>query len=275
MRFMGRRPPAAHFEGATRSPERVAGASVRRDLASLTRAPAATGLIGDDEDVTGTLVLEAHGAVPLPFDTVLEIVAVFCAALSGGLAAVRKNFDLFGVLVLAWCTGLGGGLVRDVLIGAVPPVGIADWRLVAAGLAAGVLIFFLNPRLERMRRSIIVLDAGALALFVLVGTVKALGLGIGLLPSVIVGTLTGIGGGVLRDLLTGEVPLILQDRQLYAIPALAGAVVTAAAWRADVLGVAVQLVIIALIFGFRLVSLRRGWTAPGPWSSRSGGSGRM
>ncbi|GII98002.1 membrane protein [Sediminihabitans luteus] len=225
--------------------------------------------------MTALLVLDAPDVARLPFDTALEIVAVFCAALSGGLAAVRKNFDLFGVLVLAWCTGLGGGLVRDVLIGAVPPVGIADWRLVASALAAGILIFFLNPRLERMRRSIIVLDAGALALFVLVGTVKALGLGVGLLPSVIVGMLTGIGGGVLRDLLTGEVPLILQDRQLYAIPALAGALVTAAVWQAGLLGVVAQLAIIALVFGFRLASLRLGWTAPGPWSSRGGSSGRM
>ncbi len=103
----------------------------------------------------------------------LELAGVFFAALSGGLAAVRKRFDLVGVLVLAWAAGLGGGLLRDVLIGAIPPVGISDWRLVAVAALAGVVTFFWHPRLEQLRRSIIVLDAGALALFVLSGTMKA------------------------------------------------------------------------------------------------------
>ncbi|BDZ43369.1 hypothetical protein GCM10025865_26680 [Paraoerskovia sediminicola] len=221
--------------------------------------------------VAGLVAEAGTPTVPLPFDDALEIAAVFCAALSGGLSAVRKNFDLFGVLVLAWATGLGGGLVRDVLIGATPPVGIADWRLMAAALAAGLLIFVAHPRLGRMRRSIIVLDAGALALFVLVGTTKALDLGVGLLPSVVVGLVTGIGGGALRDVLTGEVPLILQDRQLYAIPALLGAVATAVAWEAGILGVWVQLAIVALVLLLRLLALRLGWTAPGPPTSWTGG----
>ncbi|WP_123309145.1 TRIC cation channel family protein [Cellulomonas sp. PhB143] len=212
------------------------------------------------------------GVTPaLPLEQTIELLAVFCAALSGGLSGVRKNFDLFGVLVLSWATGLGGGMLRDVLIGVTPPVGIADWRLMVAALGAGVLISFAHPRLGRMRRVVIVLDAGALALFVLVGTTKALDLGVGMLAAVVVGLLTGIGGGVLRDVLTGEVPLILQDRQLYAIPALLGAVATAGVWYADALGAAAQVVIVALVFGFRLLSLRLGWTAPGPRSGTMGG----
>ncbi|MFE4465785.1 trimeric intracellular cation channel family protein [Oerskovia sp. NPDC056781] len=215
--------------------------------------------------------------IEFPMDDVLELGAVFCAALSGGLSAIRKSFDIFGVLVLAWATGLGGGILRDVLIGATPPVGISSWRLVVAALAAGVVIYFFHPRLERMRRGIIVLDAGALALFVIVGTTKGLDYGVGLMAAVIVGTLTGIGGGVLRDLLTSEAPLILQDRQLYAVPAIVGASITAVLWREGWLTGGTQLATIALIFGFRLVSLRLGWTVPGPWSGRRGGagSGRM
>lgn len=215
--------------------------------------------------------------IEFPMDDVLELGAVFCAALSGGLSAIRKSFDIFGVLVLAWATGLGGGILRDVLIGATPPVGISSWRLVVAALAAGVVIYFFHPRLERMRRGIVVLDAGALALFVIVGTTKGLDYGVGLMAAVIVGTLTGIGGGILRDLLTSEAPLILQDRQLYAVPAIVGALITAVLWRAGWLTGWTQLATIALIFGFRLVSLRLGWTVPGPWSGRRGGagSGRM
>ncbi|WP_265521394.1 trimeric intracellular cation channel family protein [Oerskovia flava] len=213
----------------------------------------------------------------LPLNDVLELGGIFCVALSGGLSAVRKRFDVFGVLVLAWAAGLGGGMLRDVLIGAVPPVGISDWRLVATAVLAGLVIFFFHPRLERMRRTIIVLDAGALALFVLVGTVKGLELGAGMLASVFVGVLTGVGGGILRDVLTGEVPLILQDRQLYAIPALLGAGATAVLWQVDALTVWTQGAVVLLVFGLRLLSLRLGWSAPGPWMGRRGGSpsGRM
>ncbi|SKC72631.1 trimeric intracellular cation channel family protein [Krasilnikoviella flava] len=209
----------------------------------------------------------------------LELVAVFVAAVSGGLAAVRRRFDAFGVLVLAWVTGLGGGILRDVLIGDTPPVGISSWRLVTAALAAGVIIFFFHPGLERMRRSILVLDAAALALFVLQGTTKSLGLDAGILASVVVGVLTAVGGGVLRDVLVGEVPLVFADRQLYAVPALVGAGLTAALWSAGVLEVWTALAVVALVFGFRIVSLARGWTVPHPgpgWTARWGRrSGKM
>jgi uncharacterized membrane protein YeiH len=211
--------------------------------------------------------------------TLLEVLAVFVAAVSGGLAAVRKRFDVFGVLVLAWVTGLGGGVLRDVLIGAVPPVGISSWRLVATALVAGVVIFVLHPRIERMRRAVVVLDAAALALFVLQGTAKALDLGAGPLASVMVGVLTAVGGGILRDVLVGEVPLIFADRQLYAIPAIAGAGLTAALWHAGLLALWSEALVVVLVLGFRLLSLWRGWVVPGAgsgWPGRWGrGSGRM
>src|SRR5690606_10907555 len=207
----------------------------------------------------------------------LELAGVFFAALSGGLAAVRKRFDLVGVLVLAWAAGLGGGLLRDVLIGAIPPVGISDWRLVAAAVLAGAVTFFWHPRLERLRRSIIVLDAGALALFVRSGTLKGLEYEVGPPAAVFVGVLTGVGGGILRDLLPNEAPLLFQDKQLYAIPALAGAALTAVLAGLGALGPLSQAGVLALVLGFRLLSLRLGWAAPGPWEGRTGrrGSGRM
>src|SRR5688500_14601761 len=145
----------------------------------------------------------------VPIEPVLEILAVFVGALSGGLAAVRKQFDVFGVLVLAWAAGLGGGVLRDVLIGATPPVGIADWRLIAAACLGGAVMYLFHPGLQRARRMIAVLDAGALALFTVAGTIKGAELGAGPVAAVCVGGLTGVGGGVLRDLLTGEVPAVL------------------------------------------------------------------
>lgn len=217
---------------------------------------------------------------PVQIDVVLEIAGVFFSALSGGLAAVRKKFDVFGVLVLAWAAGLGGGILRDVLIGATPPVGIADPSLVVTAIAAGFVIFFLHPGLARMRTVVVVLDAGALAFFVLQGTTKGLDHGVGLLASVVVGVLTGIGGGVLRDMLTGEVPLVFADRQLYAIPAIVGAGLTAVLWQAGALTVATQAAVVVAVLGFRLLSVWRGWVAPAAapgWTGRwgSGGSGRM
>jgi uncharacterized membrane protein YeiH len=209
-----------------------------------------------------------------PLESVLEIAAVFIGALSGGLAAVRKQFDVFGVLVLAWATGLGGGVLRDVLIGATPPVGIADWRLIAAACLGGVVMYLFHPRLEGARRTIAVLDAGALALFTVAGTIKGAELGAGPVAAVCVGLLTGVGGGVLRDLLTGEVPAVLHQRQLYAVPAIVGAALTSALWSTQRLTVASVLGSVGVVFCLRIAAMRFRLQAPGPWTGVTWGRGR-
>ena len=209
---------------------------------------------------------------------VLELGGVFVGALSGGLAAVRKKFDIFGILVLAWATGLGGGILRDVLIGVTPPVGISDWRFIVVAFLAGVVMYLFNPRLERARRTILVLDAGSLALFAVAGTLKALELGIGGVAAVTAGVLTGVGGGVVRDLLTGEVPVVLHQRQLYAVPAVIGSAMTALMWAGGVLTVATAASAVGVVFALRVVALRFRLQAPGPWNGVSWGrrgSGRM
>jgi uncharacterized membrane protein YeiH len=195
-------------------------------------------------------------------DTRLELVGVFVGALSGGLAAVRKDFDLFGVLVLAWVTGIGGGMLRDVLLGVTPPVGIANWRYIATALSAGVVVMLFNRRVVRSRRPVIVLDACALGVFVLIGTMKGLGLGAGVTASIVVGLLTGIGGGILRDILTGAPPLVLADGELYAVPALLGAGMTALLWQLGWLNGWTQWAVVVFIVGFRLVSRLLGWVVP-------------
>ncbi len=194
-----------------------------------------------------------------------EVAAIFCGALSGGLAGVRKNFDIFGVLLLAWATGLGGGLLRDVLIGDIPPVGIADWRFVTAALSAGLIIFFFHPGLQRMRRAVVVLDAGALAIFVVIGATKGIQFGVGPFAAVFVGMLTGIGGGLIRDLLVDEVPIVLRERELYAIPATVGATAAVVLGATGTLNQITGIVLVVMIFGLRLVSLKLRWSAPGPW----------
>ncbi|WP_273654382.1 trimeric intracellular cation channel family protein [Cellulomonas fimi] len=201
----------------------------------------------------------------LPYEPLLEILGVFVGAMSGALAAVRKQFDVFGILVLGWAAGLGGGMLRDVLIGAVPPVGISDWRLVVTAVVGAFTMYFFHPRLERARRVIVVLDAGALAVFTVVGTIKGLELGTTAVAAVLVGVMTGVGGGVLRDLLTGEVPVVLHHRQLYAVPALLGAVLTVVLWRWEALDGATITGAVLLIFVLRVLALRFRLTVPGPW----------
>lgn len=194
----------------------------------------------------------------------LDVIGVFAFALSGGLTAVRKEFDLFGVVVLSLVAGLGGGVLRDVLIGAIPPAGISDWRLFGAASAAGVATFFLHPGLARSRRLIGSLDAVGLGFFAIAGTLKALELGAPTLTAVIVGVLTGVGGGMIRDLLAGDVPEVLRHRELYALPALAGVSLFAITWELGWQVHATASVAAVLITGLRLAAARWRWQAPAP-----------
>jgi uncharacterized membrane protein YeiH len=194
----------------------------------------------------------------------LDLLGIFVFALAGGLVAVRKELDLVGVLALAAVTALGGGLMRDVLIGDVPPPGLEDWRYLSVPLGAGLLVFFFHPALGRLERLIRQIDAGGLGLFAVAGALKASDYDLGPMPAAILGVVTAVGGGVLRDVLVRDVPAILRRGELYAIPALAGAgvaVVGAEAGLADavVAGPAAAVTII-----WRLLTIHRGWTAPMP-----------
>ena len=157
----------------------------------------------------------------------LSLAGTFAFGLSGGLAGVRRRLDLFGIVVLSFVVALTGGIIRDLLIG-VPPQTFRDWRYLAAAAAAGIVCFFLPPLADRTNRDMQVFDALGLSLFCVTGAAAALADGVGPAQAAIVGTITGIGGGVLRDLLLGEVPTVLREG-LYAIPALLGASVVAVA----------------------------------------------
>ena len=194
----------------------------------------------------------------------LDLLGVFVFGLSGGLAAVRKQFDVLSVLMLAAAAGLGGGILRDVLIGAVPPVGVSDWRLLSAACAAGLITFFFHPGVARIEGAILLLDAAGLGLFAVAGTLKALELGTTPLTAVIVGVLTGVGGGVLRDLLAGDQPRLFAEREWYATPALLGVTAYAAAWSADLDGPLATWGCVLVIAVLRILGLTRGWQVPAP-----------
>lgn len=200
----------------------------------------------------------------------LDLIGIFAFAISGALLAVRKNFDVFGLAVLAEVTGLGGGLFRDLVIGAVPPAAFTDLGYFVTPLIATVLVFFFHPHVERLQSGVNVFDAAGLGLFCVVGTVKAHDYGLNLAASAALGLMTAVGGGVLRDVLANEVPSLLRwDRDLYAVPAIVGATMTVVCLRLDVLNPATSALSAVTAFLIRLLALRYHWRAPRAWQRRS------
>lgn len=202
--------------------------------------------------------------VPQGFDPtlilVLNLAGTFVFGLSGGLAAARARLDLFGVVVLAAVVGLAGGITRDLLIGAAPAT-VRDWRYLAAAGAAGLVCFFVGTRLERIRLSVMLFDAIGLGLFAVTGATKALQYGLGPVQAVLPGAVTGVGGGMLRDVLLREIPAVLREG-LYAVPALLGAAVLVIAEQAGATGPLFPILGAVLCVAVRLVGLHRGITLP-------------
>jgi uncharacterized membrane protein YeiH len=192
---------------------------------------------------------------------VLDLAGTFVFALSGAVAGVKHGFDLFGVLVLSVAAGTAGGIARDLLIGAVPPAAISDWRYLAVSQLAGIITFYWFSGIGRLRRPVLVFDGAGLALFAVSGTQKALAFGLDPVMAALLGMLTGIGGGMTRDVLLAESPTVLRA-DLYAVAALAGAtvVVTGAALRLP--ATAVTIAGAALCFGLRLMAIHYGWHLP-------------
>jgi len=192
---------------------------------------------------------------------VLDLLGTFVFALSGAVSGVKHRLDIFGVLALSFAAANVGGITRDLLIGAVPPPGIADWRYIAVALAAGVLTFYGGDVIERLWNSVLLFDAVGLGLFAVTGASKALAYHLPPLTAVLLGVLTGVGGGMARDVLVSEVPVVLRA-DLYAVAALAGAVVVvtgrALGFAADVVSVTGAV----LCIGIRIMAMRRHWQLP-------------
>jgi uncharacterized membrane protein YeiH len=196
----------------------------------------------------------------------LNLIGTFVFGLSGGLAAARARLDLFGVIVLAGVVGLAGGITRDLLIG-VPPATFRDWRYLVAVGAAGLVSFFAQTTVERAERAVLVFDAIGLSVFCVAGATKALDNGLGPVQAVLLGAITGIGGGILRDVLLRDIPLVLR-KELYAVPALLGATVVVLADRAGDLSPVFPIIGAAVCMAVRLAGLRYRLNVPTPPSER-------
>jgi uncharacterized membrane protein YeiH len=192
---------------------------------------------------------------------VLDLFGTFVFALSGALVAVRRGLDLFGVLVLSFAASSAGGITRDLLIGATPPAAIEDWRYLGVSLLAGLLTFFRHADIERMRNPMQLSDAAGLALFAVAGAQKALAYDLPPGMAALLGMLTGIGGGMLRDVLVSDIPTVLRA-ELYAMAALAGAAVVVLGDMLRLPPTATTLAGAGLCFGLRFMAIRYGWRLP-------------
>jgi uncharacterized membrane protein YeiH len=198
----------------------------------------------------------------------LDLMGTFVFALSGAASGVKNKLDAFGIGVLAFVAGNAGGVTRDLLIGSVPPAAINNWHYVAVSLLAAAVTFIWYPRVTRVQRIVLLFDAAGLGLFAVSGTQKALAFGIQPIGAALLGMLTGIGGGVLRDLLVNEVPVVLYA-ELYAVAALAGAAVVVAGHLAHWPPTPTTISGATFCFLLRLIAIRRGWSLPARLPSSS------
>jgi len=205
-------------------------------------------LIGNEQIVSAALVA-------------FDLGGTFVFALSGAAAGVKYRLDLFGVLVLSFAAGNSGGIARDVMIGAIPPAAIRDWRYIAVSMLAGVMTFAWYGGISRLKSPVLVFDAAGLGLFAVSGASKALAYHAGPVAAVLLGMLTGIGGGMVRDVLVGEIPTVLRT-ELYAVAALLGAAVVVAGSLLHVPSSAAAVAGALLCFGLRFIAMRRGWHLP-------------
>lgn len=155
---------------------------------------------------------------------VVDLLGTLAFAVSGAVAARQKHLDPFGVFVVAYVAACGGGIIRDLCLGSLPPVGMADWRYVACVAVVSAATIVAQPLLERLKHPIVFFDSLGLGFFAVVGAHKSLAMGSNVEVALLLGTISGVGGGVLRDVLLNRVPIIL-EKEIYALAALAGAAV--------------------------------------------------
>jgi uncharacterized membrane protein YeiH len=199
-----------------------------------------------------------------PLLLALDLGGTFAFALNGALTAIRvARLDVVGVLTLGMVTALGGGIIRDIFIDSLPPATFSDWRYLVVAAAGSLVAFAFGWRLTRLVKPILVLDAAGLSLFAVTGASKALDFGVGPAQAVLLGAITAVGGGTVRDVLSGRVPVVLRS-ELYAIPALVAATVVVVTVRTGVYGVPAALGAAVVCFGIRLLGVRLRLNAPRP-----------
>ena len=209
------------------------------------------------ENSTAAAVREYAGTIIL----ILDLLGTFVFALSGGVAAVRQKLDIFGVLVIAFAAGNTGGIVRDLLIGSTPPAAITDWRYILVSILAGLSAFFWYSTINKINHRVQILDAVGLGLFAVAGAQKALVFGLNPVSAAVLGMTTGIGGGILRDVLLNRIPIVFSS-EFYAVAALAGATVVVVFTMLGIDPSYSAFTGAILCFGLRYAAIKHQWHLP-------------
>lgn len=191
----------------------------------------------------------------------LDLIGTFVFAISGAMLGIRQGMDLFGILVLAFVTAVFGGITRDLLIGAVPPAAVGSWHYLALALTAGLLTFWGHEFLARLQQPVLFFDAAGLGIFAVAGAQKALDFGVNWPMAAVLGMISGIGGGMVRDVLAAQTPVVLRS-EIYAVAALAGALVVVGGAYLGAPSVVAALAGATLCVFLRIMGLYRGWKLP-------------
>lgn len=197
----------------------------------------------------------------MTWSLLFDLAGTFFFAVSGCLLAARRGFDIVGSLLLGSVTGLGGGVVRDLILGVRPAAFTHPVHLLSP-FAAALLVYFLKPGVERFPRALLTFDAGGLALFCTTGTAAALTAGMNPVSAALLGVTTGVGGGLLRDVVANRDPQLFNPADIYAVPAMLGAALTSVLWSLGLFTPLTQLLVALLVFAFRVASLRFKWHVP-------------
>lgn len=198
-------------------------------------------------------------------EQVLNYSGIFVFAISGALLAVHKNYDIVGMAVLAEITAIGGGVLRDLILGATPPASFTDSIAFLLPIVAATLTFFIHQHMNRIQAAVLVFDAAGLALFCVTGATKALAFGTGPVEAIALGALSAVGGGIMRDVLANEQPAVLRaNSELYAVPAVLGSALVVILQQFGIYNPVAASITVLLVFMLRMVALRYGWRAPHP-----------
>ncbi|MBR4399848.1 MAG: TRIC cation channel family protein [Aeriscardovia sp.] len=214
-------------------------------------------------------------STPIPLESnwfflIVEYLATFFCGIIGGLAACRKDLDAFSIMIAAWFTALGGGTIRDVLIGCIPPSNLTNYWYLGVAVLAGLCVIFLHPEVKKLYWTNTIFDALSLALFTIDGTTKGLAYHMPAITAIFVGVITGVGGGVCRDIILNEVPVIIRDKHLYLAPAIVAAIFTVLVCKAYIFNwinftceILLDILIMLITVTLRLLSVKLDWTMPG------------
>ena len=192
---------------------------------------------------------------------ILDLIGTAAFAASGAWLGVRKQMDLFGVLVLGAVTAVGGGTLRDLLLGDIPPFSLKDETYIYIAIVVSLIVFANRVKFKTVEKPLLYFDAIGLGTFVVIGTTKALDFQLGLLGAVLMGVMTGTAGGVIRDLFANQVPLIFR-REIYASACVAGSILLVGLEAVGIGRPAAALLAAGTVITVRLMAIHYDWALP-------------